>query len=78
MALNLFGSVPILAARSEVSLRPVPPATKRERLAWEKELLGLYVSGHPLEQFREKLAGYPKTSNRELFAKLPKPVMSAW
>ena len=25
-----------------------------EKLAWEKELLGLYVSGHPLERFRDK------------------------
>ena len=24
-----------------------------EKLAWEKELLGLYVSGHPLEQYRK-------------------------
>lgn len=29
--------------------------TMREKLAFEKELLGLYVSGHPLEQFREIL-----------------------
>ncbi len=26
-----------------------------QQLAWEKELLGLYVSGNPLEQFKEKL-----------------------
>ncbi len=32
-----------------------PPIGLRERLAWEKELLGLYVSGHPLEEFKEKL-----------------------
>ena len=25
------------------------------QLLWEKELLGLYISGHPLEQFRERL-----------------------
>ena len=24
-------------------------------MTWEKELLGLYVSGHPLDKFREKL-----------------------
>ena len=27
-----------------------------QRLLWEKELLGLYVSGHPLDKFRERLA----------------------
>ncbi|TSC69698.1 MAG: DNA polymerase III subunit alpha, partial [Parcubacteria group bacterium Gr01-1014_70] len=32
------------------------PASVSERLAWEKELLGLYVSGHPLEAFKEKIS----------------------
>lgn len=32
------------------------PLTLKQRLAWEKELLGLYVSGHPLEDYKEKLA----------------------
>lgn len=30
--------------------------TTADRLLWEKELLGLYISGHPLDGFREKLA----------------------
>ena len=38
-----------------LKLQPVPPATKEERLGWEKELLGLFVSGHPLEKFRSIL-----------------------
>ena len=54
---NLFGSVPLLAARAELSLRPVPPATKRERLAWERELLGLYVSEHPYKEYGEYFRG---------------------
>lgn len=36
-------------------------ASMEERLSWEKELLGLYVSGHPLEKFRERLAKRPMT-----------------
>ena len=32
-----------------------------QRLSWEKELLGLYVSGHPLDRFREKLKKSPTT-----------------
>lgn len=43
-------------AVEEVRMQPAPEAPMQERLAWEKELLGLYVSGHPLDQFREKLA----------------------
>jgi DNA polymerase-3 subunit alpha len=27
----------------------VPPVTKEQRLAWEKEVLGVHVSGHPLD-----------------------------
>ena len=35
-------------------LREARPASPKERLSWEKELLGLYLSGHPLDQHREK------------------------
>ncbi|MFA6463579.1 MAG: DNA polymerase III subunit alpha [Candidatus Paceibacterota bacterium] len=30
-------------------------ATATEKLAWEKDLLGLFISGHPLDRIREKL-----------------------
>lgn len=39
--------------RAELVLRDVPPATKREKLAWERELLGLYVSAHPFKEFAD-------------------------
>jgi DNA polymerase-3 subunit alpha len=35
----------------------------QEYLQWEKELLGLYLSGHPLDQFRHLLAQNPLTLN---------------
>jgi DNA polymerase-3 subunit alpha len=38
-----------------LSLEDVEELTPAQKLAWEKELLGLYVSGNPLEPFREKL-----------------------
>src|SRR3989344_2496848 len=31
------------------------PAPLEEKLSWEKELLGIYVSGHPLDKFKEKM-----------------------
>ncbi len=40
---------------SELALSPAPEARRSERLAWEKELLGLYVSGHPLDDHKAKL-----------------------
>lgn len=35
-----------------VQLVESEPATKKEMLAWEKDLLGLYVSGHPAEDYQ--------------------------
>jgi DNA polymerase-3 subunit alpha len=31
------------------------PASEKERLTWEKELLGLFVSSHPLQRFEKLL-----------------------
>src|SRR3989344_2701337 len=39
----------------EFRLQSGTDAMQTEKLAWEKELLGLYISGHPLERLREKL-----------------------
>jgi len=41
---------------SSFTLRPAPKASIKDQLSWEKEHLGLYVSGHPLDQFREILS----------------------
>jgi DNA polymerase-3 subunit alpha len=38
-----------------VTLAAVTPSTKEERLGWEKELLGLYVSEHPLTELHQSL-----------------------
>jgi len=51
---SLFTSAPALD-HSPIRLKEVPPTPKRERLSWEKELLGLYISEHPLEEYREKM-----------------------
>jgi DNA polymerase-3 subunit alpha len=36
-------------------LKKFPKAELEEMLTWEKELLGLYVSSHPLEKYAKKL-----------------------
>lgn len=41
----------------KLRLRAVEPASKDEKLLWEKEHLGMYVSAHPLDNFRKVLAG---------------------
>ena len=38
-------------------LEKVAPATMDEKLKWEKELLGLYVSGHPLDKLGGDMQG---------------------
>lgn len=37
------------------TLKPGEPVTPAQRLTWEKDLLGLYVSGHPLDDYRAKI-----------------------
>lgn len=41
----------------KLSLQKTPPATKQEKMKWEKELLGVYLSFHPLEDFKDFLKG---------------------
>jgi DNA polymerase III subunit alpha len=48
-------STPEIAA--EIHLENPTNVNVADRLMWEKELLGLYISGHPLDSFRGKLEG---------------------
>ncbi len=52
---SLFGDTYSLKSRP-LNLLPIEPATPMQKLSWEKELLGLYISGHPLERFKERIA----------------------
>lgn len=49
---SLFGGADT-GGISEISMERSEEATQKEKLAWERELLGLYISGHPLSQFGE-------------------------
>lgn len=50
---SLFGEIGGVSAT--LSLLPQEPISKRDKLAWEKELLGLYISGHPLDEYKDKI-----------------------
>lgn len=52
---GLFGAGGQELPEARVTLTAATPATKEERLGWEKELLGLYVSEHPLAEFHQDL-----------------------
>ena len=48
---SLFGADE-KSMQSFLRLEPAPPAGKKDRLSWEKELLGLYISEHPLDEYK--------------------------
>ncbi|MEK7094543.1 MAG: DNA polymerase III subunit alpha [Patescibacteria group bacterium] len=55
---SLFGTAS--APGGNLALRSASLATRAERLAWERELLGIYVSEHPYSQFAKTLAPFVK------------------
>lgn len=40
---------------NDLTLSPAPAATQAQMLIWEKDLLGVYVSGHPLDDYKDEL-----------------------
>ncbi len=52
---SLFGKSLMMG---KLKLRPVQESTMEEKLTWEKEILGFYVSAHPLDRYREVLKGF--------------------
>jgi DNA polymerase-3 subunit alpha len=53
---SLFGDAPAVAAGLTPTLPLVPPPNTMQTLAWEKETLGIFVSGHPLADVADALA----------------------
>jgi DNA polymerase-3 subunit alpha len=51
---SLFGEI-VAGPRHAHPLPEVPHWTEAERLAREKEVLGFFISGHPLERFRDEV-----------------------
>lgn len=58
---DLFGQT--AGYSPKLQLAPTPVAQKKEKLAWEKELLGLYVSDHPLSDYKSVLHRYTTPFN---------------
>ncbi|MBI3231741.1 MAG: DNA polymerase III subunit alpha [Candidatus Doudnabacteria bacterium] len=50
---SLFGEA---IQTGKLVLKKASPASKEECLAWEKELLGMYVSAHPLDSYKKVLS----------------------
>lgn len=52
---SLFSVLEGESSRPKIFLRSTPEAPVRQKLAWEKELIGLYVSEHPFQEFQPYL-----------------------
>ncbi len=52
---SLFG---LSAPTITLKLKPVAPATSGEKLIWEKELIGFFISAHPMTNFASTIEHY--------------------
>ena len=50
---GLFDAVTTNTPLVKLKLETAPPLSETEKLKWEKELLGLYISGHPLKKYKK-------------------------
>ena len=48
----------VAATAPEIAVQKEDTTPLSDKLAWEKELLGIYVSGHPIDQYERELAPY--------------------
>ncbi|MDD2647072.1 MAG: DNA polymerase III subunit alpha [Patescibacteria group bacterium] len=60
---NLFGSFQNNNGKSSLRLTETEPAPLKQKLFWEKELLGLFVSDHPLKEHKEELQKWTRPIN---------------
>jgi DNA polymerase-3 subunit alpha len=52
---SLFADLPLASAPTRATLAKTDPVSQREKLAWEKELLGLYITEHPFREYKKVL-----------------------
>ncbi len=62
--LFMGGAEPVTASR--LDLPEAPEISEADRLAGEKEVLGVYVSGHPLEKYRAQLSALTRHDSAAL------------
>ena len=58
---SLFATMTGGIKAGEITLENAPATNPADKLMWEKELLGLYISGHPLDSYKNKLEGKETT-----------------
>jgi len=55
---SLFGGSEVSLSRPTLQLDMADEADEKQRLAWEKELLGLYISAHPFKEWEPYLKDF--------------------
>jgi DNA polymerase-3 subunit alpha len=66
---SFFELLPEAPARSSAPAEVIPEWEADQRLAFEKEVLGFYISGHPLARYREVVEPLGITTSADLAAK---------
>jgi len=66
---SLFGDAGVVHEELAPQLRELPAPPVLEQLAWEKETLGIFVSGHPLSGVAEALARSGAVAVKDLRAR---------
>jgi len=54
---SLFGASSVMS-RARLKLEAAPPLAKKQKLTWEKESLGLYISEHPMAELASIVRNY--------------------
>ncbi|ABF41748.1 DNA polymerase III, alpha subunit [Candidatus Koribacter versatilis Ellin345] len=62
---GVFDEEPV-AGKKVDSLPNVPDWDEHQRLANEKEILGFFITGHPMEKYKDKLADFRAMSTEDL------------
>jgi DNA polymerase-3 subunit alpha len=77
---QLFGGFDAMESGSQVafSLPEAAPWTEAEQLAFEKETLGLYWSGHPIDRFAPELQAFGARTVAELATAEPSARAETW
>ena len=66
---NLFADLPLAGAVLSLKLDEYPDIASEQKLSWEKELIGLYLSSHPfkecLQLLKDKVTPLNRLKNKE-------------
>ena len=74
---SLFGMLAVADEPAPTERAPdVPPWSEGERLAFEKESLGFFITGHPLERYRDELAQWATATTGRLPQLADRPEVS--